>query len=182
MTRVWARGRPRARGGARALGAFPSAYPCRTRGGLVLPVFKGLFIALACRSQQKSCVRSLLCTISYLFHVSSKRRYGRGWEILWCEVGSVWVVQPETKTMSSRVKRLRVGFKFFQGVLGVFRRHFVNWALWFWGLEKCEHVWSLKEGWFWNWENFDFSFMPFSLVTFLGFSEAFLGSLSYYFL
>jgi hypothetical protein len=27
----------------RALGAFPSAYPCRTRRGLVLPVFKGLF-------------------------------------------------------------------------------------------------------------------------------------------
>jgi hypothetical protein len=27
----------------RALGAFPSAYPRRTRGGLVLPVFKGLF-------------------------------------------------------------------------------------------------------------------------------------------
>jgi hypothetical protein len=42
--------------------------------------------------------------------------------------------------VSSRVKRLRVGFKFVQGVLGVFRRHFVNWALWFCGLEKCEHV------------------------------------------
>jgi hypothetical protein len=27
----------------RALGAFPSAYPRRTRGGLVLPVFNGLF-------------------------------------------------------------------------------------------------------------------------------------------
>jgi hypothetical protein len=35
-------------------------------------------VALACRSQQKSHVRSLLCTISYLFHVSSKQRYGRG--------------------------------------------------------------------------------------------------------
>jgi hypothetical protein len=35
-------------------------------------------VALACRSQQKSCVRSLLCTKSYLFHVSSKQRYGRG--------------------------------------------------------------------------------------------------------
>jgi hypothetical protein len=34
-------------------------------------------VALACRSQQKSRVRSLLCTISYLFHVSSKQRYGR---------------------------------------------------------------------------------------------------------
>jgi hypothetical protein len=33
--------------------------------------------------------------------------------------------------VSSHVKRLRVGFKFFQGVLGVFRRHFVIWALWF---------------------------------------------------
>jgi hypothetical protein len=35
-------------------------------------------VALVCRSQQKSCVWSLLCTISYLFHVSSKQRYGRG--------------------------------------------------------------------------------------------------------
>jgi hypothetical protein len=35
-------------------------------------------VALACRSQQKSHVRSLLCTKSYLFHVSSKLRYGRG--------------------------------------------------------------------------------------------------------
>jgi hypothetical protein len=26
-----------------AMGAFPSAYPRRTRGGLLLPVFKGLF-------------------------------------------------------------------------------------------------------------------------------------------
>jgi hypothetical protein len=34
-------------------------------------------VALACRSQQKSRVRSLLCTKSYLFHVSSKQRYGR---------------------------------------------------------------------------------------------------------
>jgi hypothetical protein len=34
-------------------------------------------VALACRSQQKSHVRSLLCTKSYLFHVSSKQRYGR---------------------------------------------------------------------------------------------------------
>jgi hypothetical protein len=30
-------------------------------------------VALACRSQQKSRVLSLLCTISYLFHVSSKQ-------------------------------------------------------------------------------------------------------------
>ena len=35
-------------------------------------------VALSCRSQQKSRVRSLLCTKSYLFHVSSKQRYGRG--------------------------------------------------------------------------------------------------------
>jgi hypothetical protein len=33
----------RAAEGARALGAFPSACPRRTRGGLLLPVFKGLF-------------------------------------------------------------------------------------------------------------------------------------------
>jgi hypothetical protein len=35
-------------------------------------------VALACRSQQKFHVRSLLCTKSYLFHESSKQRYGRG--------------------------------------------------------------------------------------------------------
>jgi hypothetical protein len=40
-TRVAEGARGRACG--RALGAFPSAYPRRTRGGLVLPVFKGLF-------------------------------------------------------------------------------------------------------------------------------------------
>jgi hypothetical protein len=39
---------------------------------------KPCLVALACRSQQKSRVWSLLCTISYLFHVSSKQRYGRG--------------------------------------------------------------------------------------------------------
>jgi hypothetical protein len=45
----WARhgcGHGGARAGARVWacsGAFSSAYPRRTRGGLVLPVFKGLF-------------------------------------------------------------------------------------------------------------------------------------------
>jgi hypothetical protein len=33
----------RGRAGGRALGAFPSAYPRRTRGGLVLSMFKDLF-------------------------------------------------------------------------------------------------------------------------------------------
>jgi hypothetical protein len=33
----------------------------------------------------------------------------------------------DKKLVSSRVKRLRVGFKLFQGVLEVFWRHFVNW-------------------------------------------------------
>jgi hypothetical protein len=36
---------------------------------------------LACRSWQNHCVRSLPCTISYLFNVSPKPRYGRGREI-----------------------------------------------------------------------------------------------------
>jgi hypothetical protein len=36
---------------------------------------------LACISWQNHCVRSLPCTISYLFDVSSKPRYGRGREI-----------------------------------------------------------------------------------------------------
>jgi hypothetical protein len=48
-----------------------------------------------------------------------------GWE-----VGSVLAVLTDTKLVPSRVKRLRVGFKLFQGVLEVFRRHFVNWAKW----------------------------------------------------
>jgi hypothetical protein len=39
---------------------------------------KACLVALACRSQQKSHVRYLFCTISYLFHVSCKQRYGRG--------------------------------------------------------------------------------------------------------
>jgi hypothetical protein len=68
----------RGRACGRALGAFPSACPCRTRGGLLLRCSTACLVALACRSQQKSHVRSLLCTISYLFHVSSKQRYGRG--------------------------------------------------------------------------------------------------------
>jgi hypothetical protein len=33
----------RGRACGHALGAFPSACPRRTRGGLLLPVFKGLF-------------------------------------------------------------------------------------------------------------------------------------------
>jgi hypothetical protein len=48
-----------------------------------------------------------------------------------CEFGSVRAVQTESKTVPSRVNPIRVEFKFFQGVLGVFRRHFVNWAIWF---------------------------------------------------
>jgi hypothetical protein len=63
--------------------------------------------------------------------VSSKGRCGRVWEIWGWEVGFVRAVQTETKTMPRSVKRLRVGFKLFQGVLEVFRRHFVNWAKWF---------------------------------------------------
>jgi hypothetical protein len=63
--------------------------------------------------------------------VSSKGRCGRVREIRGWEVGSVRAVHIETKLVPSRVKRLRVGFKLFQGVLGVFRRHFVNWVKWF---------------------------------------------------
>jgi hypothetical protein len=63
--------------------------------------------------------------------VSSKGRYGRVREIWGWEVGSVRAVHTETKLVPSRVKRLRVGFKLFQGVLEVFRRHFVNWVKWF---------------------------------------------------
>jgi hypothetical protein len=47
------------------------------------------------------------------------------------EVVFVLAVQIETNLVPSRVKRLRVGFKLFQGVLGVFWRHFVHWAKWF---------------------------------------------------
>jgi hypothetical protein len=63
--------------------------------------------------------------------VSSKGRCGRVREIWGWEVGSVRAVHTETKLVPSRVKRLRVGFKFFQGVLEVFRHHFVNWVKWF---------------------------------------------------
>jgi hypothetical protein len=63
--------------------------------------------------------------------VSSKGRCGQVREIRGWEVGYVRAVHTETKLVPSRVKRLRVGFKLFQGVLGVFRRHFVNWVKWF---------------------------------------------------
>jgi hypothetical protein len=52
-------------------------------------------------------------------------RYG-GWEVVF-----VLAVQTETNLVPSHVKRLRVGFKLFQGVPEVFWRHFVNWAKWF---------------------------------------------------
>ena len=63
--------------------------------------------------------------------MSSKGRCGRVREIWGWEVVFVLAVQTETKLVPSRVKRLRVGFKLFQGVLEVFRRHFVNWVKWF---------------------------------------------------
>jgi hypothetical protein len=49
-------------------------------------------------------------------------RYGGG------EVGYVRDVQTETKLVSSRVKRPRVGVNFLQGILEVIWRHFVNWV------------------------------------------------------
>jgi hypothetical protein len=82
-----ARGRPRARGGARAgMLWVRSRVPAHVEHMVVYfcQCSTACLVALACRSQQKSRVRSLLCTISYLFHVSSKQRYGQGWEILWC--------------------------------------------------------------------------------------------------
>jgi hypothetical protein len=63
--------------------------------------------------------------------VSSKGRCGRAREIWGWEVVSVLAVQTETKLVPSRVKRLWVWFKLLQGVLEVFWRHFVNWAIWF---------------------------------------------------
>jgi hypothetical protein len=69
------RGRPRARGGARA-GVLWACSRVPTHIEHVVVWFclcsKACLVALACRSQQKSRVSSLLCTISYLFHVSSK--------------------------------------------------------------------------------------------------------------
>jgi hypothetical protein len=63
--------------------------------------------------------------------VSSKGRCGLVREIWGWEVVFGLAVQTETKLVPSRVKRLRVGFKLFHGVLEVFWRHFVNWAKWF---------------------------------------------------
>jgi hypothetical protein len=63
-------------------------------------------------------------------HISLSR-CGRVREIWGWEVVFVLVVQTETNLVPSRVKPLRVGFKLFQGVLGVFWRHFVNWVKWF---------------------------------------------------
>jgi hypothetical protein len=162
-------GRPRARGRSRAgvLWARPRVLAHVEHVGVYFCLGSTAdLIALACRSWQNPHVP---CTKSYLFDVSSKQRYGRGREICGWEVSSVRAVHTETKAMPSHVKWLRVGFKLFQGVLGVFGRHFVNWAIRFWGWDQGEHVWSLKEGQFWTWANPDFPFMLFSLVTFLGF-------------
>jgi hypothetical protein len=63
--------------------------------------------------------------------VSSKGRCGRVREIWGWEVVFVLAVQTETNLVPSHVKRLRVGFNLFQGVLEVFWRHFVNWVKWF---------------------------------------------------
>jgi hypothetical protein len=74
-------GRPRARGGARAGVLWArSRVPAHVEHVVVYfcRCSTACLVALACRSQQKSRVRSLLCTISYLFHVSFKQRYGRG--------------------------------------------------------------------------------------------------------
>jgi hypothetical protein len=60
--------------------------------------------------------------------VSSKGRCGRVREIRGWEVGYVRDVQTETKLVPSRVKRLRVGVNFLQGILEVIWRHFVNWV------------------------------------------------------
>jgi hypothetical protein len=63
--------------------------------------------------------------------VSSKGRCGRVREVWGWDVVFVLAVQTKTNLVPSHVKRLRIGFKLFQGVLGVFWRHFVNWAKWF---------------------------------------------------
>jgi hypothetical protein len=116
----------------RALGALPSVCPRRTRGGLLLPVFNGLFGRLSVQISAK-----ILCTVSSLHHILSflcefQAKIWSGLrDIGVCEVGSVRAVEIETKIVPSRVNRIRVEFKFFQGVLGVFRRQFVNWAIWF---------------------------------------------------
>jgi hypothetical protein len=48
--------------------------------------------------------------------VSSKGRSGLVWEIWWRQVRVVDTVQPETKLVSTHVKRFWFGFKFFRGV------------------------------------------------------------------
>jgi hypothetical protein len=58
--------------------------------------------------------------------VSSKGRCGRVREIRGGEVGYVRDVQTETKLVTSRVKRPRLGVNFLQGILEVIWRHFVN--------------------------------------------------------
>jgi hypothetical protein len=72
--------------------------------------------------------------------VSSKGRCGRVREIRGWEVGYVRDVQTETKLVPSRVKQLRVGFNFLQGILEVIWRHFVNWVENIRSLNEGEHV------------------------------------------
>jgi hypothetical protein len=50
----------------RALGAFPSVCPRRTRGGLLLPVFNSLFGRLSVQISAK-----IPCTVSSMHHILS---------------------------------------------------------------------------------------------------------------
>jgi hypothetical protein len=83
VARAWSRAATSARGFShgRALSTPPSASPRRTHGSLLLPWFNGGFEHLSVHILENHCVRSFPCTISYLFDVSSKPRYGRGREI-----------------------------------------------------------------------------------------------------
>jgi hypothetical protein len=59
----------------------PSVSPRRTRVCLLLPWFNGQLEHHSVKILENHCVWSLPCTISYLFYVSPKPRYGRGREI-----------------------------------------------------------------------------------------------------
>jgi hypothetical protein len=124
----WGRGRAR----QRPVRAWSVRQGIEHVAAFVLVTFKRRLAHDLFVSTQNPCIRFLPCSIPVVSHAVLKWIWPRVGKLRGGEVVSVRAVHTETKAMSSRVKRLRVGFKLFQGVLGVFRRHFVNWAIRFW--------------------------------------------------
>jgi hypothetical protein len=80
---------------------------------------------------QNPCIRFVPCCIPFVSHAVLEWVSPRVGKLRGGEVGSVRPDFSGGKWVPTHVKPIGFGFKFFQSVLGVFRRHFVNWAIWF---------------------------------------------------